>query len=231
MSPEQIAIESSKIALEGYTTINGGFSIDEEGNASIANGAVKIDTTGIQMASGTSIVGGNGMLTQFQYIGSGQVGYISSIQWVERIAMYIPVYIPQNFVITDAVLYGQHTPCFVWRYDGGAQRVNCYARNVRLYKTNSKETPDISNGLVNDLAPNTPGTLVSNLGNDAGRTFSGSWAEQFSVTNIRNFLQSGFQYLYFADYVNNPSGADEFEAFQMSGMIDAHLFITGYLRS
>lgn len=34
LSPEQIAIESSKIALEGYTTINGNFSVDEYGNMS-----------------------------------------------------------------------------------------------------------------------------------------------------------------------------------------------------
>lgn len=233
LSPEQIAIESSKIALEGYTTINGGFSIDEKGNASIANGAVKIDTTGIQMANGTRIVGGDGMITQFLFTVTGQVGHISSIQWVERIAVYIPVYIPENFVVTDAIIYGQHTPCFVYRYNEGGdyEKLNCYARNIRLYKTSSKEAPDISGGIVSDLAPNSAGTLVSNLGNDAGRTFSGSWAEQFNVTNIKNFLQSGFQYLYFADYVNNPSGADDFEAFQMSGMLDVHLFVTGYLKS
>ena len=35
-SPEQIAIQSSKIKLEGYTTINGGFSVDEHGNAYIS---------------------------------------------------------------------------------------------------------------------------------------------------------------------------------------------------
>ena len=75
------------------------------------------------MASGTRIVGGDGMLTQFLFTGSGQVGHISSIQWVERVAVYIPIYIPQNFVITDAILYGQHTPSFVWKYDSGAQNL------------------------------------------------------------------------------------------------------------
>lgn len=34
LSPEQIAINSSKIKLEGYTTINGNFSVDEYGNMS-----------------------------------------------------------------------------------------------------------------------------------------------------------------------------------------------------
>lgn len=231
LSPEEIKIESSKITLEGYTTINGGFSIDEKGNASISNGAVIINEAGIQMASGTRIVGGDGMLTQFLFTGSGQVGHISSIQWVERVAVYIPIYIPQNFVITDAILYGQHTPSFVWKYDSGVQKLNCYARNVKLYKTNSKEAPDISNGTVFDLAPNSKGTLVSNFGNATGKTFASNGVEQFTITNIQKFLQNGFQYLYFADYINNPSGADDFEAFQKSGIIDAHLFVTGYLKS
>lgn len=231
MSPEQIKILAKNLALEGYTTINDSFSIDQEGNVSISNGAVKIDKSGIQMANGTRIVGGDGMLTQFLYTGSGQVGHISSIQWVERVAVYIPIYIPQNFVITDAVLYGQHTPSFVWRYDNGAQKLNCYARNIKLYKTNNKEAPDISNGTIFDLAPNYEGTLISDFGNASGKTFESGWAEQFTINNIKNFLQNGFQYLYFADYINNPNGGDNFEAYQKSGMIDAYLFISGYMKS
>lgn len=38
LSPEEIAINSKKIALEGYTTINGGFSVDENGNMTAKNG-------------------------------------------------------------------------------------------------------------------------------------------------------------------------------------------------
>lgn len=38
MSPEEIAILASKIRLEGYTTINKNFSIDEEGNMTCKNG-------------------------------------------------------------------------------------------------------------------------------------------------------------------------------------------------
>ncbi|MEE0127909.1 MAG: hypothetical protein UE116_06440 [Clostridia bacterium] len=231
ISPETIKIKSSKIQLEGVTTINNGFSIDEKGNASISNGAVKINEKGIEMSSGTKILGGEGMLTQFLFNGYGQVGHISSIQWVERVAVYIPVYIPKNFVITDAVLYGQHTPSFVWKYDNGAQKLNCYARNVKLYKTNSKEAPDISNGTVFDLAPNYEGTVVSNLGSTSGKTFAASNSEEFNVSNIKEFLQQGFQYLYLADYINNPSNTDDFESYQKSGMIDAHLFVTGYLKS
>lgn len=47
LSPEQIAIKSDKIALEGYTTINGGFIVDEEGNITTNNATLnKVNITG-----------------------------------------------------------------------------------------------------------------------------------------------------------------------------------------
>ena len=230
LSPEEITINSSKLALEGYTTINGSFSIDEEGNASIANGAVKINTDGIQMADGTRIVGGDGMITQFQFSATGRVGHISGASANERIALYIPVYIPENFIITSASLYGYHTPSYVWDYSDDTQ-LNCYARNVRLYKTSSRSSPNISTGEFESIAPSYAGTLVSNIGGSSGKTFSSSSPEEFTVNNIQDYLDRGFQYLYFADYVNNPSGSNIWEADQKSGIIDANLFVTGYLKS
>lgn len=231
LSPEEIKIQSKNISLEGYTTINKGFSIDENGNASISNGAVKINEKGIEMADGTRIVGGEGMLTQFQYSASGKVGHVSSTQWVERVAVYIPIYIPDNFIIVDAVLYGQHTPCFVWNYSNGAEKMNCYARNIKLYKTNNKQEPDTSNGILTDLAPDVEEEIVSDFGKSSGKTFSSSSPESFTVKNIKDFLSKGMQYLYFADYKNNPDIKDNFEAYQKSGIIDANLFVTGYIKS
>lgn len=229
LSPEEITIQSSKLALEGYTTINGGFSIDEKGNASIANGAVKIDETGIEMADGTKIVGGDGMITQFQFSATGVVGHITGASANERIALYIPVYIPENFIITGAILYGYHTPSYVWNYSTNRQ-LNCYARNVKLYKTSTRAKPNISTGIFESIAPSSAGTVVSNIGGSSGKTFSSSSPERFTVNNIQESLDSGFQYLYLADYVNNPDGSDDFEAYQKSGTIDANLFVTGYLK-
>lgn len=40
LSPEEIKILSNKIALEGYTTINGAFSVDLEGNASMNDATI-----------------------------------------------------------------------------------------------------------------------------------------------------------------------------------------------
>lgn len=42
LSPEEIIINSNKISLEGYTTVNDNFSIDENGNVKIGNSNTKI---------------------------------------------------------------------------------------------------------------------------------------------------------------------------------------------
>ena len=227
IAPGDIKILSDKIGLEGYTTINGGFTIDLEGNATIANGAVKIDTTGIQMESGTKIVGGDGMLTQFQFEGNGYLGHLAGASVYERIAVYIPIFLPANFVVTDAVLHGIHTNTVF--YSGGTQ-YSGNARNIRLYKSNNRGTPATSGGFIENVAPSSAQTLVSNLGNANGRTFSSSSPESFSVTNLKDYITTGNQYLYFADYVNNP-GVNWEECSKRSGMMDATVYVSGYLQS
>ena len=69
-SAEQIGIQANKLKLEGYTTINGGFSVDLNGNASIANGTVKINNQGIQMADNSKILGGQGIYTNLYFVSS-----------------------------------------------------------------------------------------------------------------------------------------------------------------
>lgn len=64
MSPEKIKIKSGKIELEGYTTINGGFSIDKNGSPIITNGSVDlIDESTNNANSKFSIKGANGSRT------------------------------------------------------------------------------------------------------------------------------------------------------------------------
>lgn len=227
----EATINADAISLEGYTTINGGFSVDEEGNASIANGSVNINDEGIQLANGRSIVGGNGMLTQFQYNGNGLVGHMQGANTVnQRIALYIPIYIPQNFVITEAKLFITHTYAYVYEYtQSGYQQYTCYARNIKLYHGTQRGIPQLSGGFVDNIAPASGGTEVYNFGSSSGKTFSSNSIENVTVDNISNYLQSGMQYLYLADYTNNPS--DWVTASRMSGNIDATLYVTGYLQN
>lgn len=227
IAPGDIKIKSKKLALEGYTTINGGFAVDENGNATIANGAVTINNEGIQMQSGTKIVGGDGMLTQFQFEGNGYLGHLAGASVYERIAVYIPIFIPEHFIITDAVLYGIHTNT-IYYVSGNVNYGS--AKNIKLYKTNNRNAPATSGGYIENVAPSSAQTLVSNLGYANGRSFSTSTPENFTVANLKNYITTGNQYLYFADYVNNP-GADWQACSQRTGMMDATVYVSGYLQS
>lgn len=224
-------ISADSVSLEGYTTINGGFAVDEQGNASIANNSVMINEEGIQLANGRSIVGGNGMLTQFQYVATGRVGHLQGANAAhERIALYVPIYIPQNFVITDAKLFVVHTYAKVYEYTaGGYVEYPCYARNVKLYHTTERGQAAVSAGYIDDIAPLYPTTEVYNFGSASGKTFSSNSVEKITVSDIQESLETGLQYLYLADYTNNPN--DYVTSDRMSGLVDMSLFVTGYLQN
>lgn len=145
LAPEGTTIQGKNISLEGYTTINGGFSVDEEGNASIANGAVKIDTTGIQMADGTSVVGGKGLMSNLQFIGRSSLNtnvvsgsYYPLGFWSNstnssnfKTQIIIDAYLPNNFTVDSAYIVLEHFPIKV--YSGSSLLATGYSRKVKLY--------------------------------------------------------------------------------------------------
>ena len=145
-SAEMVKILANKIQLEGYTTINGGFAVDEKGNASIANGAVKINENGIEMATGTKVVGGDGLLTNLQDESDwGWLGFDAPESMAELTAvktkLKVQTYIPDNFKVAQAKLTLIHAPI---HYMGNAYNYETsefveydywgHCRNIRLYQ-------------------------------------------------------------------------------------------------
>lgn len=145
-SAELVKILAEKLELEGYTTINGGFAVDLEGNASIANGAVKINKEGIQMATGTKVVGGDGLLTNLQDESEWTwLGFDAPESMAEATAvktkLKVQTYIPDNFKVVQAKLTLIHAPI---HYMGNAYDYETsenveydywgYSRNIRLYQ-------------------------------------------------------------------------------------------------
>lgn len=158
---ELVKILANKIQLEGYTTINGGFAVDLEGNASIANGAVNINNRGIQMKNGTQIVGGDGMLTNLQYMGtaiSASTGKTGDFDFIGAIAndlaevnqkTYIQMFvdIPAGFTIKKAVITLYHQPVKYGYYANENDMYNNeysyawgYTRNIGLFKSEPDES-------------------------------------------------------------------------------------------
>jgi hypothetical protein len=155
LTPEKAKIKSKNLELEGITTINGGFSIDEKGNASIANNTVKINEKGIQLADGASLVGGEGLLSNLQYQGlnysfgdytiQGTFGYMGF--WIAdngdkieilKSSTIITADIPSNFKIKKGIITLVHRPINA-DYQVSASsnsKVNIWgtSRNVALYK-------------------------------------------------------------------------------------------------
>ena len=134
-SAEEITIQADKISLEGYTTINEGFAIDEEGNASIANGSVCINSDGIQMADGTSIVGGDGIYTNLQFHSTsnynGFIGYYGdTTTGFYQAYLTIDADIPSDFVIKSAYITIKHQP-ISWTYSSST--TTGYGRNIQAY--------------------------------------------------------------------------------------------------
>lgn len=160
LSTEAIKILASKLRLEGYTTINGTFTVDTNGNVSIANNTIILNDTGITLTNGARLIGGNGVLSCFEFdtgnwdwlgvVDSGGNGFLKH-------GILISAYVPTNFVVVSAKIVLRHAP-FYWMADwqlvtsdwGGAH-------NTRLYKETS-----INNYYAYGNTASTPNDNVNN---------------------------------------------------------------------
>lgn len=253
LTPETIKIIASKLALEGYTTINGGFSIDEEGNASIANGAVVINSNGIRMADGTSILGGKGLLTNLEFVGHGnmndsisgnyyQVGFRTNglMQKNFKAKITIDVYIPENFTIESAYVVLSHFPLKV-QYQTENKGYG-YARKVKLYKSDEKyryrnwiigsEFFDDETGyeqeILSDKLTENGWTSTDYADEKVEEIITEDIKNNLSVGNNRLILQSSDK---IPNYVDSNYGIDnQINCALKTGMMSAILQVFGYMK-
>lgn len=249
LTPETIKIIASKLALEGYTTINGGFSIDEKGNASIANGAVVINSDGIRMADGTSILGGKGLITNLEYIGHsnmndtlsgtfGQVGFrVNSLNSSNfKAKVIIDAYIPENFTIEKAIIVMNHFPLDV-RYQGTSKGKG-YSRNVKVYKESINSISRVWNidSSFFDIEESYGEEINIGLENNLWQP-EGNGLENISTTDIGKYLVQGNNRLVIASSDAIPSYStsnyginNQINCALKTGMISATLQIYGFMK-
>lgn len=246
LTPETIKIIASRLALEGYTTINGGFSIDEEGNASIANGAVIINKDGIRMADGTSILGGKGLLTNLEYVGHsnmndaisgnfGQVGFrpnsLNSTNFKSKIT--IDAYIPEGFTIERAIVVLNHFPLDV-RYQsiskgsGIAKKIKLYKENVdslsRVYNVDSAFF-DVEDGYYQEIDSGLGENGWSPKGENLETILTGDIKSNLEVGNNRIIIQSSENLPNYSTDINNTINCA-----LKTGMMNAILQIYGFMK-
>lgn len=146
-SEEKISILAEKLSLEGYTTINEGFSVDLDGNMTCNNGKFTGD---IFLSEGKKIVGSDGLLTNLQFNSIGKyanfdlLGYSAISDGTENGFIYnyidvsIDVEIPENFTILDAYIELQHT-AIKWTDNQNVEYWGA-SKNLKLYKTITNDT-------------------------------------------------------------------------------------------
>ncbi len=241
-----INMTPGQIKMEGYTSINGGFAIDKEGNASIANGAVEINKTGIILKDGTSIINANGLFTNLQYISSGLLGEDFGGQFSPLGVManftngasfykhdlVIDVYIPENFIIKDAILSVIHSPVRWVGYD--AITSSDYdtigsSKNLRVYRTTQNYSFELTQG-GGASTPQISGLMEINgaLGEN-GYSFKNNTlgtTEEVKSKNINESLEKGFQKIIIRTTDNASNVKD---SSSKTGLAYAVLNITGYL--
>ena len=251
LSPEEINISSNKINLEGYTTINGGFSVDEEGNASIANGAVVIDNNGITLDDGTSVVGGKGFLTNLEFVGRavrteltsggfGRVGFDGTfMSTVDKLKIIIDAYIPENFVVEKAFVILMHYPMNI-RYQGQSYGYG-YARQVKLYREASLNTGMVWNIGSEYIAEDNSSVYEindSNLGTNGWtpNMTDESAFDMIKTSDISSNLNAGFNRFVVQTSEPTPAYTDDMDArinnwYLHTGEMYAILEVYGYTNS
>ena len=187
-------IKSDNIKLEGYTTINGGFQVDLEGNIICNNATIK--GSEVVLSDNTKIIGGNGLLTNLQFQstnvkwlnklpGSYFLGYNYAYStgafknWLE-----IDCIVPEGFTITEAYVNVYHTPVN-WNGTRG------YCRNLKLYKVLSPLNVSINGAYLSEYEATY--NYIENNTNALNFTANGtSDGEIATSSDIKNLLNVGF---------------------------------------
>lgn len=259
LTPEKAKIKSKNLELEGITTINGGFSIDEKGNASIANDTVKINEKGIQLADGASLVGGEGLITNLQFYGKvthvygamNTEGYYDALGFeVDELTAgacvatlcTISADLPKNFTVVSAYVTIKHYPTkFYFNNNHGWG----YSRKLKLYQRSSSSMYREYNIFGGALIPSNYGTEVPNAFGKESFTPSipNDTSQQVDIVtsiDLTEYLSSETNYQ--SDFIirssdtppaytgDQSTGIDYVNCGYKTGMVMAVLNVYGYLR-
>lgn len=259
LTPEKAKIKSKNLELEGITTINGGFSIDEKGNASIANDTVKINEKGIQLADGASLVGGEGLITNLQFYGKvthvygamNTEGYYDALGFeVDELtagacvatSCTISADLPKNFTVVSAYVTIKHYPTkFYFDNNHGWG----YSRKLKLYQRSSSSMYREYNIFGGALIPSNYGIEVPNAFGEENFTPSipNDTSQKVDIVtsiDLTEYLSSETNYQ--SDFIirssdtppaytgNQSTGIDYVNCGYKTGMVMAVLNVYGYLR-
>lgn len=154
--PKAIQILSSKIAMEGYVSINKNFRIDKDGTAYLKNAVIEGGT--LKLIEGAKLFTEEGLITNLQFVGTGrknsqksvtgefnELGFVANdgtnLDTNIRSELIFNAEIPSDFTVKSAIIRMIHAPVnYSYEDESGIHYFWGYSRNLKLYKT-----VDISN--------------------------------------------------------------------------------------
>lgn len=228
------------LTLGGNNNSNGKIEIKN----SAGNVMAILDVNGLTLANGAKLFGGNGVLSNFQYVSNGTykghdvLGFVADY-FNENLGyaygdVALDVYIPSDFIITSAYLILQHTPIYWEGYDNALDKdykTWGYARNIHLYKATGNQNYKFSLGYMSNFSLYTNNISVSEIQNAFGTGYTPtnkntSTYETKISNDIKSSLVNGYQKLIIRTAESIPGNLTE--AAQKSGMARAILNVIGY---
>lgn len=203
----KINMKPGQILLEGTVTANENFKVLEDGSIEAVNGKF---TGNIYLQNGNVVVGGNGLLTNLQFVsqkeynGYGLMGF-NYDTWnagysIMKTAVDICFNIPENFTCTAAYATIMHTP-ISWM-DTSGNTVNGYSRNIKLYKTSSPQASKMYMAYASGMAEEPDemsGTEIANAFGSGGYTASntsGNSVQSVRSIDIKSHIVKGLNTLF-----------------------------------
>ena len=230
------------LSLGGSGNKNGKIEIKN----SSGNTMAVLDVNGLTLSNGAKLIGGNGVLSNFQYSSNGQykgydllgyvVDYFTDYLGYAYGDVSLDVYIPPDFIITSAYIILQHTPVKWNGWDeatGNDYNLWGYARNIKAYKANGNQNYEFDMSYMSSYNVYTNNIGVTEIANAFGSsgwtpgTHSGATYETKISNDIKSSLANGYQKLILRVTDGGLPG-NVTNAAQRTGMGRATLNVIGY---
>ena len=204
-------------------------------NAS-GNSIIEMDSTGIKLADGASLISPNGVTGNLQFVSNGGRPYPlgeCSVAGVIRGTLIICAYIPTNYVVTSAYIRLISCPA-KWKTANGT--VTGYSRKITLMKGDSNNSLMINGWAGSDYE------LAEDSFSEVSSSYSGSFASHptgassgsktISSGNVKSLLKSGTMNIFMITAERaSTSVTNEANYFKYFGSGLAVLDVNGYSKN
>lgn len=228
-------IRGGTLKIGGINNTNGEIQVvDKNGNE-----LVKINLEGITLSNGTKLIGGNGVLSNFQFIGrvtnNGFLGFYADYNFstVRKNKMIFDVIIPNNFVVVQAYVTLIHSP-IKWASDQNSSRFFGYSRQLKVKKITDvnflrtayvlSEMSEYDNSSLSDL--NVLNFTASTPSDNSHKT------EIVTSGDFSKSISSGYNMFALESDISTPNFSDDFieqACYSKVGEVKAVLNVIGYM--